>query len=107
MVFMIKMDCRFEQIEKNTVYKIEEYEALDDRWKSEPHEFKNFEEAKEFYDNNSRLDFTEKDIEQGRSFFVFRIIEVKTISKPVVTNTKQLKIKKDNIKKLRKQGRLR
>ena len=100
------MDC-FEQTEKNTVYKIEEYQALDNIWKLEPSTFKTFETAKEYYDNNSRLEFTEKDIEQGRGFSVFRIIEVKTTSKPVLTNTKQFKITKNHITKLRKEGRLR
>tara|TARA_R110002096_G_C14272053_1_gene695711 strand:- start:276 stop:578 length:303 start_codon:yes stop_codon:yes gene_type:complete len=100
------MDCRFEQTEKNIVYKIEEYQALEDRWELDPSSFKTFELAKEYYDNNSRLEFTEKDIEQGKNFYVFRIIEVKTINKPVLTNTKQFKIQKNHIIKLRKQGRI-
>ena len=96
------MNC-FEQSEKNIVYKIEEYDGYDSRWKLQQYSFKNFEEAKEFYDNNSRLDHTKAQTEKGQSS-IFRIIEVKTISKPVLTNTKQFKILKNHIIKLRKQG---
>ena len=82
------MDCRFEQTEKNIVYKIEEYQALENRWELESYSFKTLEEAIEFYDNNSRLDHTKAQTEKGQSS-ILRIIEVKTISKPVLTNTRQ------------------
>jgi hypothetical protein len=96
----------FEQTEKNITYKIEEYEGLDNRWESTQFTFNSLESAIEFYENNSNFNLT-KEQEQNHNFNVYRIIEIKTTTKPIITNTTQLKILIKGIKKLRKEGRLR
>ena len=98
------MDC-FEQTEKNTVYKIEKYDGLNNKWELNNYEHKNFESAKEYYYNNTNFQLT-KEQEKNSNFTVYRILEIKTTTKPVLTNTKQLKIEKNNIIRLRKQGRI-
>ena len=102
------MDCNFNQTEKNISYKIEKYDALDNRWEFE-YDMENYTKALEFYNNHddSTKSFMTDERLKNSNFSVYRIVEVKTTSKPVLTNNELLKVAKNNIKRLRKQGRLR
>ena len=104
------MEC-FEQSEKNTIisytYEIEKYDGLDDKWEKTMIKYATYEEALEFYNNNALFPNLTAEQKKNGNFQVYRIIEVKTMSKPVLTNNELLKVAKNNIKRLRKQGRLR
>jgi hypothetical protein len=96
------MDC-FKQ-EKNIAYKIEKYNGLNNTWEDKTYNYENYEKALEFYNNNNALNnslFTDEH-KKNNNFSVFRIVEVKTIIKPILTNTELLKVEKDNVKMLRK-----
>ena len=102
------MDCNFNQTEKNISYKIEKYDALDNRWEF-GYDMENYTKALEFYNNHddsTKSSMTDERLKNS-NFSVYRIVEVKTTSKPVLTNNELLKVAKNNIKRLRKQGRLR
>ena len=98
------MDCLKQ--EKNIVYKIEKYDALNNTWEDKTYNYENYEEALDFYNNNNALNnplFTDEH-KKNNNFSVFRIVEVKTIIniKPILTNTELLKVEKDNVKMLKK-----
>ena len=93
---------------KNITYNIEKYNSLDNRWVSS-YNMENYSNALEFYNNNNdsfNSMITDESKKNG-NFSVYRIVEVKTTSKPVLTNNELLKVAKNNIKRLRKQGRIR
>ena len=104
------MEC-FEQSEKNTIisytYEIEKYDGLDDKWEKTMIKYATYEEALEFYNNNALFPNLTAEQKKNGNFQVYRIIEVKTMSKPVLTNNELLKTTKNSIKRLKKQGRIR
>ena len=107
--YLNKMKC-FEQSVKNTSissYEIEKYEPLDNIWEKTIHRYPTYEEALNFYNNNALFPNLTEEQKKNGNFKVFRIIETKTMSKPVLTNNELLKTVKNNIKRLRKQGRIR
>ena len=99
------MDC-FEQSGKNTSYQIEAYEPLNNIWET-IYNYSTYEEALKFYNNNALFSNLTAEQKKNGNFKVYRIIEIKTTSKPVLTNNELLKTAKNNIKRLRKQGRIR
>jgi hypothetical protein len=98
------MDC-FEQVVKNTSYKIEKYESIDNSWIFQ-YDMKDYDEALEFFNNNALYPTLTDEQKHNSNFRVFRIVEVKTTSKPVLINNELLIAAKNNIKRLRKQGRI-
>ena len=84
------MDC-FEQSVKNTSYQIEEYEPLDNIWEKTVHNYSTYEEALNFYNNNALFSNLTSEQKKNGNFKVYRIIEIKTTSKSVLTNNELLK----------------
>tara|TARA_R110002020_G_scaffold416563_1_gene625837 strand:- start:274 stop:588 length:315 start_codon:yes stop_codon:yes gene_type:complete len=103
------MKC-FQQSVKNTsisyTYEIEKYEPLDNIWEKTIYRYPTYEEALDFYNNNALFPNLTEERKKNGNFEVFRIIETKTMSKPVLTNNELLKTVKNIIKRMRDEGRL-
>ncbi len=82
---------------------MEKYNALDNRWEKLIHKFDTESDAIEFYNNNSNP-FND---DPTKNTPVYRIIQIKTIEKKILENTRQMRWEKSHVNMLRKTGRIR
>ena len=79
---------------------------MDNIWEKTIYRYPTYEEALDFYNNNALFPNLTEERKKNGNFEVFRIIETKTMSKPVLTNNELLKTVKNIIKRMRDEGRL-